>query len=138
MSEIRGTSALEWRLPCPVKVDEVFFPGLSLTPRKLGTTRLYMHPDTDAPFEEHVITVREEPNLHLELANLMSLWNASPWKRPIDAPKSFLMTVTVAKKLEDTMQTVFELGFRPTCHEERRPRCGFVTFVTGSTRHVYM
>ena len=37
---------------------EVFFPSLSLTLSKLGTTRLVNpHPDTDAPFEEHVITV---------------------------------------------------------------------------------
>ena len=47
------------------------------------------HPDTDAPFEEHVIAMREEPNLHLDFTNLMSSWNASPWKRPVGVvPKS--------------------------------------------------
>ena len=51
---------------------QVFLPGLPLTPRKLGTTRLIMHPDTDVPFEEHVNTVREERDLYPELANLMS------------------------------------------------------------------
>ena len=129
----------------PVKMNvaaktllEVFLPGPSLPPRKLGTTRSFMHPDTDAPSEERVITVREEPNLHPELANLMSPWSASPWKRPVDVLKSFLMVCTVAKKLEDTMQPVFELGFRPICHGERRQRYGFVTLVTGSTQHVYI
>ena len=29
-----------------------------------------MHPDTDAPFEEHVIAVRSFPNLHLEFYEL--------------------------------------------------------------------
>ena len=51
-------------------LPEVFLPVVS-TPRKFGTTRMWtlkvpLHPDTDAPFEEHVIAVREEPNLHLE------------------------------------------------------------------------
>ena len=40
-------------------------------------------------FEEHGITVKEDPNLHPELANLMSPWNASPWKSPVDVLKSF-------------------------------------------------
>ena len=31
---------------------------------------------SDAPFEELLIVVGEEPNLHLEFTNLMSLWNA--------------------------------------------------------------
>ena len=58
---------------------------------------------------------RDKPYLHPEFANLMSPWKASPW--PLDVPKSFLMVITVAKKLEDTMQLVFELVFDPSAME---------------------
>ena len=35
-------------------------------------------------------------------------WNASPWKLPVDVPKSFLEVFTVAQKLKSTLQPVFE------------------------------
>ena len=37
----------------------------------------------------------------------------SPWKRPVDVPKSFLEVVNGAQKLEDTVQPVLVLGFDP-------------------------
>ena len=54
----------------------LFLLGLALTPSKLCTTRLFVHPDTDAPFHEHVLAVEEEPTLQLSTCE-MSLWNAS-------------------------------------------------------------
>ena len=53
---------------------DVLLPGLSLTPRTWYNETV--HPDTDAPFEEHVIAFILEANMHLEFANQKSLWNA--------------------------------------------------------------
>ena len=68
-----------------------------------------MHPDTDAPFEEHVIAVREEPNLHFEFSSLMSLWNAVTQKPLFDVAKCFQEVVRVPQSFEDTEQLVHVL-----------------------------
>ena len=80
-----------------------------------------LHPDSDAPFEERVVAVLEEPNLQPFPPCEMSPWNASPWKLPVDVPKSFLDVINVAQKLENTMQPVFGLVSTHIDHEVLRP-----------------
>ena len=80
-----------------------------------------LHPDGDAPFEERVVAVPEEPNLQPLPLCEMSPWNASPWKLPVDVPKSVLDVINVAQKLENTMPPVFGLVSTHIDHEVLRP-----------------
>ena len=66
----------------------------------------------------------------------MSPWKASPW--PLDVPKSFLMVITVAKKLEDTMRPVFELVFDPSAMENVDHDAVLLLSSPDSTQHVYI
>ena len=73
-----------------------------------------LHLDTGAPLhEERVIAVREEPSLHLELYQRdITDGMRSPWKFPVlVVSKSFQEVVKITRKLENTMRTVFGLGF---------------------------
>ena len=89
-----------------------------------------LHPDSDAPFEERVVAVPEEPILQPFPLCEMSPWNASPWKLPVDVPKSVLDVINVAQKLENTMPPVFGLVSTHIDHEVLRPALYFFVVLT--------
>ena len=73
-----------------------------------------LHPDTGAPVhEERVIAVREEPNCTLSSTSVISLMECGqPWTcLVLVVSKSFQKMVKITRKLENTVRTVFGLGF---------------------------
>ena len=83
------------------------------------------HPDTGALlFEECVVAMREEPNLHRKFYQRdVTDGIRSPWKFPVD------IMVKVAQKLENTVRPVIGFGFHSAAMEDIDHEAGLLNEV---------